>query len=281
MLRSALMNRIVIDLHSAEELGRVTQILVDLSTHRVVGLGCRGGMRHRGGQHFLWSQVASVGRDGVVIQAAAPAPEADQMQQQAFPLANLELWSDHGDRIGQLTDFQFEPASGQILGYRFVTQGTVSLAPGLYQLAPDAVVSAGRRRMMVHDHALGLATRLAAGVQAPAPDPIPQREVFGYDIPDPRQGWDNALEGSRELREQLGGQVQKRSEQLRAETQERLGGLLGTVKKRTRRLRNQMRETVTDLTAGLPAGQRLDDDEVETIEVDSTELWRRDGDQRP
>jgi len=35
---------------------------------------------------------------------------------------------------------------------------------------------------------------------------------------------------------------------------------------------------VTDMTAGLPSGQRLNDDDVKTIEVDSTELWSREDD---
>lgn len=279
LLRSALADRVVIDLQTAEELGQVIQVLVDVRDQRVAGLGCGGGVLHRGGQKFLWSQVSSVGRDGVVIRAAEPAQRAVQALQEALPLANLELWSDNGDRIGVLTDFQFDAASGAILSYRFVANDTSGLAPGLYQFPSDGVVSTGRRRMMAHDQAVRQATLLDAGVQVPTPETGP-REVFGYDIPDPRQGWETAVEGTREIREQFGGQFQEQGEKLRTEAQERFSGLLGNVKKRTRRLRNQMRETVTDLTAGLPSGQRLDDDEVKTIEVDSTKLWSREEEEK-
>lgn len=280
LLRSTLAHRIVIDLPTAEELGRVTQVLVDVRTHQVVGVSCGGGILQRGNQNFLWSQVASVGRDGVVVRAEEAVPGRDQVLQEAIPLAGLELWSDHGDRIGQLTDFQFAPQSGEILGYRFVANGTSGLAAGLYQFAPAAIVSTGRRRMMIYASALGTVTLVEAGVQSSTRE-TPRREVFGYDIPDPRQGWETAVEGTREAREQFSGKFQERGEKLRTEAQERFGGFLGNVKKRTRRLRNQMRETVTDLTAGLPAGQRLDDNDVETIEVDSTELWSRKDDQQP
>ena len=273
----------MIDLHTAEELGQIAQVLVDFRSQRVAGLVCRGGVLQRGGQTFLWNQVNSVGRDGVVIQAGKPAPRVEEALQDTIPLADLELWSDNGDRIGLLTDFSFEPHSGDILNYRFIAHDTNGLAPGLYQFAPDAVVSTGRRRMLVHDHALRRAILLEAGVQTPPSHPA-RREVLGYDIPDPRQGWETAVEGTREmreqLREQLGNQFQEKGEKFRSEAQEKLSGFLGQVKKRTRRLRNQMRETVTDLTAGLPSGQRLDDDDIKTIEVDSTELWRREDNTR-
>ena len=85
-----------------------------------------------------------------------------------------------------------------------------------------------------------------------------------------------------QFREQFAEQFQERGDKLRTEAQEKLSGFLGNVKQRTRRLRNQMRETVTDITAGLPSGQKFDDDEeVKTIEVDSTELWSRDDNQSP
>jgi uncharacterized protein YrrD len=277
LLRSALANRVVIDLQTAEELGRITQVLVDVRSQQVAGLVCGGGVLQRGGQTFLWEQVNSVGRDGVVIRAGAPTPEGKQALAEAIPLAELELWSDHGDRIGLLSDFGFEPHSGQILHYRFIADAASGFEPGLYQFSPEAVVSTGRRRMMADEQVLRQATLLEAGVQTPPQDA--RREMFGYDIPDPRQGWETAVEGTRELREQFGGQFQERGEKLRTEAQERFSGFLGNVKKRTRRLRNQMRETVTDLTAGLPAGQRLDDDDVKTIEVDSTELWSRENEE--
>jgi uncharacterized protein YrrD len=285
LLRSALVNRIVIELGTAGEVGRVTQVLVDIRTQRVVGLVGGGGVLQRGGQIFPWEQVNSVGRDGIVIRASEPLPESKQTLEEAIPLAELELWSDSGNRVGLLTDFGFDPQSGQILHYRFIAHQSSGFEPGLYQLGPGAVVSTGRRRMMVHDAALSQATLLEAGGNPSFPGAA-RREVFGHDLPDPRQGWETAMEGTREVREhfreqfgeQFGEQFQERGEKLRTEAQEKLGGFFNNVKKRTRRLRHQMRETVTDMTAGLPSGQRLNDDDVKTIEVDSTERWSREDD---
>lgn len=285
LLRSHLVNRIVIDLQTAEELGRVIQVLVDIRSQTVAALACGGGVLHRGGHNFLWNQVNSVGRDGVVIRADKPTAESSQNLQEAIPLAQLELWSDNGDRMGWLTDFGFDPQSGQIVEYRFVAGETSGLKLGLYQFEPQTVVSTGRRRMMVHDQALRQATLLDADIHT-LPTEASRRDLFGYDIPDPRQGWESAVEGTREMREQFreqfAEQFQERGDKLRTEAQEKLSGFLGNVKQRTRRLRNQMRETVTDITAGLPSGQKFDDnDEVKTIEVDSTELWSRDDNQSP
>jgi hypothetical protein len=51
----------------------------------------------------------------------------------------------------------------------------------------------------------------------------------------------------------LGAEAQDRRQKIQAEAQDKLGGLLGNVKKRTRHLRHQLREAVTDATAGLPS----------------------------
>ncbi|MGF1569389.1 MAG: hypothetical protein ACFCVD_15195 [Nodosilinea sp.] len=275
ILKSDVIGRLGLNLDTAEELGTLTEIWVNSRTHQVTGIGCGGGLG-RQSRRFLWSQVASIGRDGVVLKAAIAAAEVEHQLQDGLPLADLELWSDHGDRVGQLVDYRFDRSTGNILQYLFIANPVSGLAPGRYALEPVAIISTGRRRMMADAEAISLATLVEAGVE-PGPVPPQPRTPFNRvpldQIPDPRQGWETAVEGTRQVREQVGEQLQEHRQKLRSEAQDRLGNLLGNVKKRTRRLRNQLRETVTDVTAGLPSGTQLQDDTMPTIDVDAMELW--------
>jgi uncharacterized protein YrrD len=270
--KRALLNRVVLNLETAEELGVVTEVLVDIRNHRVQALLCSNGMFGRGEQRFPLAQIASVGRDGVVVKLDQPpiGESAQQQQPDIFPLGNLELWSDNGDRIGQLVDFRFDSKTGEIRQYLFVAGETSGMPPGLYGFAPEAVISTSRRRMMAHDNDIRQATLLDPNVQAPPASTLP-RMPFERGVPDPRRGWESAMEETRDLREKFGGQVQERGQKFKQEAENRFGNVFDTVKKRTRRLRNQLRETVTDVTAGLPSGRRLDDEDMTTIDVDPLE----------
>ena len=295
MLKSDLLNRLAINLDTAEEFGPIAEIWVNSRTHQVQGIGCSaGGLLQRQSRRFLWSQIGSIGRDGVVVKAGAKSEAIDEHLQDCLPLGEVELWSDHGDRIGQLTDYRFDTATGNILQYLFVPAEDSALAPGLYALAPVAVISTGRRRMMAEDAALSKAPLVQAGVQSPRQpaaqspfDRIPFDRLPLDKMPDPRQGWEAAVKTTREAQQQvndrfqdqrqrLEAETQDRRQKLQAEAQDKLGGLLGNVKKRTRRLRNQLREAVTDATAGLPSGPNLRDDNMPTIDVNAMELWPED-----
>ncbi|MBE9158776.1 hypothetical protein IQ265_18335 [Nodosilinea sp. LEGE 06152] len=296
MLKSELLNRLAINLDTAEEFGSIAELWVNGRTHQVQGIGCSaGGLLHRQSRRFLWSQIGSIGRDGVVVKAGAQIAAIDEHLQDCLPLGVIELWSDHGDRTGQLTDYRFDPATGNILQYLFIPEEGCGLAPGLYALDPIAVISTGRRRMMAEDAALRSARLIQAGIPQP-PEPTTPRSPFERipldripldRVPDPRQSWDAAVKTTRQAQQQvndrlqdqrqkLGAEAQDRRQKLQAEAQDKLGGLLGNVKKRTRHLRKQLREAVTDATAGLPSGPNLRDDNVPTIDVNAMELWPED-----
>ncbi|NJL45698.1 MAG: PRC-barrel domain containing protein [Leptolyngbyaceae cyanobacterium SM2_3_12] len=284
ILKSDLLNRLAINLDTAEELGPITEIWVNGRTHQITGVGCGGGLLARQSRRFLWPQVVSIGRDGVVLKVAVPTPEVEHQLQDCLPLGELELWSNHGDRVGQITDYRFERITGNILQYLFRAGESSGLEPGLYGLDPLAVVSTGRRRIMAKAEALGTTELIQAGesssdsARLPGPfsrvplDRLPLNRVPLNRIPDPRQGWDAAKDSTRDMRGQMGEQWQENSQKLRSEAQDRLGHLFGNVKQRTRRLRHQLRETVTDVTSG----RQLGGEDIPTIDVDSMELWPED-----
>lgn len=285
ILKSEVLSRLPINLDTAEELGSITEIWVHPYDHQVKGLGCGGGLLGRPSQRFLWSQVASIGHDGLVIRLD-PRPSAiDEALAECLPLGNLELWSDHGDRIGQLIDFQLDPSTGRIEAYHFIASAHAGLAPGLYALAPAGVISISRRRLMAEATAVQAATLLDDTIQAPPPSqrlPLDHLPLPIDRLPDPKQSWDTAVDKTRHAREQMAEQIEEGRQKIQAEAQTRFSGLMGDMKKRTRRLRHQLRETVSDITASLPAEPRpRKDSRPPTIDVDAQELWVDDDDQHP
>ncbi len=294
LLKTDLLRRVPIHLATAESLGPITEVWVDPRRHWVIGIVCGGGLGRRS-QRFLWHQVASIGHDGLVLQDSSVDENpvhtsmaegnvqnpTDASLAEGIVLSDIEVWSDHGDRLGPLSDYRFDPSRGAILQYHFSTQSSPALAPGYYALPPEAVISLGRRRMMVSHTALAQAERLGEPVASRSTTPrspldaLPLDQVFEH-IPDPRQTWDTTLDKTRQARNQLSDQVQEQGHRLQSEAQQRLGHWLGDVKKRTRRLRHQIRETVSDVTAGLPTPPPPRDTRPPTIDVDATELWSDD-----
>jgi uncharacterized protein YrrD len=294
LLKSTLIHRLALNLDTAEEFGPIAELWVNGRTHQVLGLSCGGGgLLGRQGQRFLWSQVSSLGRDGVVLKAGAHPEEVDRHLQDCLPLGVVELWSDHGDRVGQLIDYRFDRVSGTIVDYLFTPTDASDLPPGVYAIAPIAVISTGRRRMMAEAEALRSAVQVSA--EPPALDPSPRSPLdrLPFDrlpldqIPDPRQGWQAVADSTRQAQQQvsdrlqsqrqkLGAEAQDRRQKLQTEAQAKLGGLLGNVKKRTRHLRHQLREAVGDATAGLPSSPDLRHHDIPTIDVDAMELWPED-----
>lgn len=287
LLKTDLLRLVPINLDTAESFGPITEVWVDPRRHWILGVGCGGGLGRRS-QRFLWDQVISIGHDGLVLRDSSAHNNDEERQNhleaalaEGIALSEVEVWSDHGDRLGHLNDYRFDPSRGAILQYHFSTQTSSDLPPGCYALSPEAVISLGRRRMMVSQTALAQAEHLgdpvpprSVGTRSPL-EALPLDQVLDH-IPDPRQTWDATLDKTRQARTQFSDQVQEQGHRLQSEAQQRLGSWLGDVKKRTRRLRHQIRETVSDVTAGLPTPPPPRDTRPPTIDVDATELWGDD-----
>ncbi|MEB3289890.1 MAG: hypothetical protein VKI82_08240 [Leptolyngbya sp.] len=293
LLKGDLLRLVPIDLETAEDLGTITEVWVDRQRHRVLGIGWGGGLGRRR-QRFAWEQVISIGHDGVVLgpamastdsaaeDPASTDPAAEDPAMDGLVLDDIEVWSDHGDRLGYLTDYCFAPQDGQILHYHVSLSPGPDRAPGCYAIPPEAVISLGRRRMMIAHPALATAERLGDPVSPrPMPprtplDALPLDQVLDH-IPDPKQTWDATLDKTRQARTQFTEQWQNQGQRLQSGAQQRLGNWIGGVKKHTRHLRHQLRETVSDVTAGLPdPPQRRRGEPPSTVDVDATELWGDD-----
>lgn len=260
-----LLNRLVIDIDTAEEVGRVSEVLVDAKSHQVEGIVCKTGLLSRERRTFSWVQIESIGKDSVVIKPVTDY--APQRLAEAHSMTGQEIWSDAGERVGRLVDCRFNARTGLILSYGFVTEGLRGLTDDAYTLAPDAIISIGRKRIMVRDAAVTDPAVFEAGWAQKAASAA---EGLKEDYAQTQTQLHTVQQQSQEVSAQLQDQARKLKEQATGQWQQ----VFGKVKKQTRKLRNQIRETVTDVSANLPAGQQPDKNrDSVTIDVDSMEVW--------
>jgi uncharacterized protein YrrD len=157
-----LCDRLVIDMATTEEIGRVSHFVVDVKSHQVEGLVCKAGVIGRERVPVPWVQIEAIGTDSIVVKRSNAA--ISQRFDEALPMEGQEIWTDVGNRIGRLVDFCFDRQTGAIVQYLFMAPGWQGLTDGVYLFKPDSVVSAGRKRMMVHHAALADAPQYSAGL---------------------------------------------------------------------------------------------------------------------
>ncbi len=169
-----LVGREVMAYETAEAVGIVEYLLVDVKRAQVVGLMCKtAGLLGRK-QSLSWSQLVNIGRDCLVIHSEISSEFAAVEDQLAAAqnMVGLEVWTDGGDLIGQVVDLSLELETGMVQQYLFTLHAPSApsgsnapvadelnddfdaeepaIAPVIaYAIAPGAIISAGRKRMMV------------------------------------------------------------------------------------------------------------------------------------
>ncbi|MBD1862680.1 MULTISPECIES: PRC-barrel domain-containing protein [Trichocoleus] len=147
-----LLNRLVLDRETAEELGRVDQIWMVPELHRVMGIICTTGFLKGKKQMFTLVQIEAFGTDSIVVNSSHTSVNPEDIK----PIDSLigrEVWSDAGSKIGKLTDYLFDPATGEITQYLFVARGWSSLTDGSYLLQPSMILGLGSKRVMISNNA--------------------------------------------------------------------------------------------------------------------------------
>ncbi len=113
---SAVSGRRVVSQKSAEELGDVAHIVVDVKRHKVASLIVGKG---RKALVLDWDQVSVLGPDAVMVadEGALHAPRDDYENEIAdgkLELIGKRALSDIGNGLGELSDVRFDPETGII-----------------------------------------------------------------------------------------------------------------------------------------------------------------------
>lgn len=128
--------RPVISRASAETLGELKHVVVDVPARRIVALHVAGGRRNA--RLVDWSSIVGFGPDGIVVEdEAAARPPADSRESAVaagkLDLDGREVLTDGGDSLGRLTDIVFDEGSGAL----------VALAVGEAEHAADRLSAIG------------------------------------------------------------------------------------------------------------------------------------------
>jgi uncharacterized protein YrrD/ElaB/YqjD/DUF883 family membrane-anchored ribosome-binding protein len=264
-----LYDRLVIDLDTTEELGRMAHLVVDVRTHQVEGLVCKTGLLGHERLPIPWVNIEAIGVDSIVVKRDSAA--VSERFDAALPMDGQELWTDVGNRVGRVVDFCFDRQTGAISQYLFTAPGWQGLTDGVYLFQPDVVVSAGRKRVMVRHQALADAPQYSAGLPDRATD------FLQDDASQTRQDLQTVVDRTQDI----AGQVQTQAQKLGEEAKSRFGKLLGQVKQRSKRVRSEVNDRFADAASTLEErrqGRRGDRISGTTIDVDSEEVWPEDRD---
>ena len=113
--------RPVVSRASAETLGALKHVVIDVPARRIVALHVAGGKRKA--RVVDWASITGFGPDGIVVEDdAAARPPADE-RESAVAAGRLDLdgrlvLSDAGDALGAVTDVVFDEGTGAVTAAR-------------------------------------------------------------------------------------------------------------------------------------------------------------------
>lgn len=278
--QSQLLGRLVMDYDTTEEVGQVDQLWVDVKSSQVRGLTCKSGFWGRDQQRFGWKQLKNIGHDGILVEGERGKrshavgdriPDLDAAQ----PMIGLEVWTDAGDRVGHLVDFCLDIRTGTVTRYLFAAERDAT--EGVYGLPAAALVSAGRKRIMVGAEAVEQAELYADGLNPSTADPSSE-----FDPTD----WRSFAKGAQSLAEQLQTQAERVSQQNFPELADQL-------REKTQQVKDQMQQRVSEAKDRLqssqfqrpepfsPQASKAKGKAKETIDIEAFEVWEDDGEESP
>jgi uncharacterized protein YrrD len=109
--------RPVISRASAETVGELKHVVVDVPNRRIAALHVAGGRRNA--KMVDWSSIVGFGPDGIVVEEEAAARPPANDHEAAIASGKLDLdgrlvLTDGGDSLGVLTDVVFDERSGRL-----------------------------------------------------------------------------------------------------------------------------------------------------------------------
>lgn len=151
--QSELLNRLVIDRNTAEQVGRIEKLWLDPNSHQVLGFVCKSGFMGGNKQAFTWAQIGSIGKDSVMVNASPEGQEPTQPEQVAN-IIGYQLMAETGNKLGKIVDYILAVKTGEAIGYLFASSGWSGMVDGTYLLAPEDITRFGSKLAIVIDAAI-------------------------------------------------------------------------------------------------------------------------------
>lgn len=149
---SEVLNRLVLDRETVEEVGRVSRFLLDSQAQRVVGFTCKSGLLGNQKKTFAWKEIEAIGADSLIVKHKDDHTSA--ITESINPVLGSEVWTNNGNKVGKIIDLLFHKETGEVVNYMFSPNGWQGLIEGTYLLAPIMISSVGDKRVIVLEKAV-------------------------------------------------------------------------------------------------------------------------------
>lgn len=159
---SEILGRPMLDRQTVEELGQMDTVMVDAQAQAVIGLVCKSGLLGNTKTAYAWGQIEAIGNDSILVRAEGEGMAASP--DTAVVPIGVEMLTDSGNKIGEITDLLFNADSGSVVGYLYSPSGWKGLMEGTYTLNPVAISSLGDRRMIILEQAVKDPQQYAPGL---------------------------------------------------------------------------------------------------------------------
>lgn len=147
--RSEIINRLVIDNNTTEEIGHVDDIWLDTTTHKIVGFTCKANLLSWKKHAFTWEQIESIG-DSIMVNFN-PDIKSPNKPNQLIPLIGHEVYTNSGNQAGKITDYVINTTTGEIVNYLYISKGWRGVLDNIYQFTPKSISKIGSKRVLVPD----------------------------------------------------------------------------------------------------------------------------------
>ena len=131
----------IVDISTAETVGKVDEFIVDPAASRVVAL--KVGKSQSGGLILRWEDLEAFGADAVTVSSAEQIGSGDDainaLLERDHALLGKRALSTRGDELGKIEDVEFDPSDGAVQ----------ALAVGDHDVAGGRLVGAGSYAVML------------------------------------------------------------------------------------------------------------------------------------
>jgi uncharacterized protein YrrD/gas vesicle protein len=268
--QSDLLNQLVLNRNTLEELGRIEVLWMYPQAHRVLGFICKAGFLSGKKLAFKLSQVDALGDNGILTHSQPEETDAEHVRQ-LESLVQSEVWSDSGRKIGKITDYLFDLKTGAIAHYLLTSDGLVSIASDIYQLAPSQILSLGHKRILISEAIVGTLPVYREGI------PHKLTKTGEHLKQDATQELRSLTEQAKGRFQLLTGRARERAQALSQQAKEKLQTLNEQVKEQTQTWLEETKERsevlaeqVVDRTQNL---SKQVEEGIQTLTVQAEEIF--------
>ncbi|MGY6529952.1 MAG: PRC-barrel domain-containing protein [Cyanobacterium sp.] len=160
--RSELIDRLIINYSTTENVGKLDNFVLELETHQVKGIISKAGLLGRDKHGFSWKQIESIGKDSIIVHYDQEIEI--QLDEWDTFLIGAQLWSNSGDKAGKIVDYIISKETGKVINYLFSSSGWKGIKEGIYSLAPEDILTITDKRVIADNQAIENAPQYSRGL---------------------------------------------------------------------------------------------------------------------